>query len=141
MPDFSVNFTHVALIALANFLLSWFWYSNLGLGKAWAHALKWPKDRMQTMSAADKKRMPLLMGMGLLSSYLKILVLAAFVAGFNAQSFLAGVMVGLLAWLGFTLTASLDTLWEGRSGQVLLINNGLFALTYSVFGGILALWR
>lgn len=58
MPDFSVNFTHVAVIAFANFFLSWIWYSKLGFGRAWARALKRPSDRMQHLSGADKRRMP-----------------------------------------------------------------------------------
>ena len=33
------------------------------------------------------------------------------------------------------------TLWEGRSPVVLLINNGLFLLTYVVFGAILGVWH
>ena len=52
-----------------------------------------------------------------------------------------GAAVGLLAWLGFTLTSSLDTLREGREGVGLAINNGLFALTYVLFGAVLAVWR
>jgi hypothetical protein len=35
----------------------------------------------------------------------------------------------------------MNTMWEGRKTIVLVINNGLFLLTYAVYGGILAVWK
>jgi hypothetical protein len=49
--------------------------------------------------------------------------------------------VGLVLWAGFALTHSLNTLWEGRKPVVLVINNGLYLLTYLVYGGVLAVWK
>jgi hypothetical protein len=59
----------------------------------------------------------------------------------NASSFLQGAVIGLFVWAGYALTHSLNTLWEGRKAIVLVINNGLFLLTYAAFGGILAVWK
>jgi hypothetical protein len=49
--------------------------------------------------------------------------------------------VGLVAWLAVVVTHSLNTQFEGRKPVVLLINNCLYALTYVVFGGVVAVWR
>jgi hypothetical protein len=59
----------------------------------------------------------------------------------RVATFGAGLLVGIVIWGGFCLTHSLNTLWEGRNSAVLLINNGLFLLTYALFGGVLAVWR
>ncbi len=142
MPEVNVNYSHVAALAAANFLVSWFWYSPAGFGGPWLKALGRAEARpLSALGPEERKRMVLLLACGALSSFLKVLVLAAAVSGLEAYSARTGAAVGLLAWLGFTLTSSLDTLWEGRKGVVLAINNGLFALTYILFGAVLALWR
>jgi hypothetical protein len=57
------------------------------------------------------------------------------------NDFAYGLLVGAVVWAGFALTHSLNTLWEGRKPVVLVINNGLFLLTYALYGGILAVFR
>ncbi|MGH7441410.1 MAG: DUF1761 domain-containing protein, partial [bacterium] len=115
MPNVSVQFSHVLLFTVASFLLSWFWYSRFAFAKPWCLALKRDPERGgKDMSPEERRRMPLLLLAALLSSFLKILVLAAAVAGLNARTAASGAVVGVLAWLGFTLSSSLDTLWEGR---------------------------
>jgi hypothetical protein len=54
--------------------------------------------------------------------------------------FLSGALVGVVAWLTFALTHSLNTLFEGRKPVVLAINDALFLLSYALFGGIAAIW-
>jgi UDP-N-acetylmuramyl pentapeptide phosphotransferase/UDP-N-acetylglucosamine-1-phosphate transferase len=54
---------------------------------------------------------------------------------------MGGAVVGLVAWLAFVVTHSLNTQFEGRKPVLLLINNCLYALTYVVFSGVVAIWR
>jgi hypothetical protein len=42
-------------------------------------------------------------------------------------------------WFGFAATHSLNIQFEGRKPIVLVINNVLYLLTYSAFGGIVAI--
>jgi hypothetical protein len=138
----SIAWGHVAAVAVANFFLSWLWYSPLLFARPWMRALgldpnRGPKD----MTDAEKKKMPFLFLSGAVSSLLKAVGLACAVATVGSQDFGAGAVVGLLLWAALTLPASLDTLWEGRKGLVLLINNGLFALSYALFAGLLAAWH
>lgn len=131
----------IAVVALVNFILSWLWYSPLLFAKPWLIALgldpnRGPKD----MTDAEKKRMPFLFLGGVASSVLRATSLAVLVSSLGAKSFGEGAAIGLLTWAGFALTYSFDTLWEGRKGKVLLINNGLLVLTHAVFGGVLAVW-
>ena len=142
MLNFNIHWGHVAALTVFNFLFSWAWYSPLLFAKPWMKALGMDPNRdMKDMSEEEKKKMPLLMANGLAASLIKVWALAVLVLSLGAPDFMAGAVIGLLAWFGLTLTASLDTLWEGRKGIVLVINNGLFILTAMVYGGILAAWK
>lgn len=140
MLDFGVSILPVAVLAIVNFAASWVWYSPLLFAVPWMKALgKDPGKR--EMSEAERKAMPLLFLGGLVSSVLVVYAMAVAVRSLGAESFAQGLLVGLVIWAGFALTHSLNTLWEGRKPLVLVINNGLFILTYALFGGILAIWR
>jgi hypothetical protein len=139
MLVFQINGLELIVIAVINFFLSWLWYSPVLFAKPWMKALKWPADRV--MTDADKKAMPGLFIGGLVASFALSFVLQVICHSVGAADFFTGLLVGVLAWFGFALTHSLNTLWEGRSPVVLTINNGLFLLTYAVFGGIIGVWH
>lgn len=139
MVDIRISVLPLAVLSTANFLLSWIWYSPLLFGKPWMKALGIEGKR--EMSEEDKARMPFLFFSGIASSVLFIGALMVLVRSLDAASFPSGMLVGSLVWIGFVATHSLNTLWEGRRLTVLLINNGLFLLTYALFGGVLAVWK
>ena len=139
MLKFEISYGPLLAIALANFILSWAWYSPLLFAKPWAKALGIKMDRK--MTEAEKKKMPLLFGGAIFSSFALSFVLQVLVKNTGVISFGQGACLGGICWLGFALTHSLGTLWEGRSHVVILVNNGLFFLTYAIFGGILAVWH
>jgi len=139
MIDFSVSVLPLCALTLVNFVLSWLWYSPLLFAKPWMKALG--TDGSHEMTEAEKKRMPFLFVSGLVSSFLLVYAMMIAVNSFHMASFTSGMFVGVIIWAGFCVTHSLNTLWEGRKPIVLLINNGLFLLTYAVFGGILAIWK
>lgn len=142
MLNFSVHYGPVAALTVVNYLFSWLWYSPVLLGRPWMIALgKDPRKGPNDMTPAERKMMPWLMLNGFLCSFAKVWALAVLIASLNIQDPATGVSLGLLVWLGFTLTGSLDTLWEGRSPKVLMINNALFVLLYAIFGGVLAVWH
>lgn len=139
MLQFQVSPLPLIVVAVANFLLSWLWYSPVLFMKPWAVALG--TYGKKEMTEAEKKAMPFLMLSGLVSSFILSYGLQVVVHSVGAETFLGGLLVGVVAWAAFALTHSLNTLFEGRKPLVLLINNGLFLLSYAVFGGIIAVWR
>jgi hypothetical protein len=139
MLKFDLALAPFFAIAVANFLFSWLWYSPLLFAKPWAKALGIKMDRK--MTEAEKKKMPLLFTGAIASSFALSFALQVLVRSVGAAEFGQGACLGGVCWLGFALTGSLGTLWEGRKAMVLLVNNGLFLLTYAVFGGILAIWH
>ena len=139
MLDFHVSWLPLAVLSFANFVLSWLWYSPLLFAKPWMKALG--IDPQHQMSEAEKKRMPFLFLNGIAASVLVVYGMMVLVNSVGAASFAQGALAGLFVWAGFALTHSMSTMWEGRKIVVLVINNGLFLLSYAVYGGILAVWK
>ncbi|OHD23268.1 MAG: hypothetical protein A2Y38_24355 [Spirochaetes bacterium GWB1_59_5] len=139
MLDFSVAIAPLVVLSLVNFVLSWVWYSPLLFATPWMKALG--MDGKHEMSEAEKKAMPWLFVNGFVASLLVVYGMMVLVNSIGAASFAQGSLVGLVVWAGFALTHSLNTLWEGRKSIVLVINNGLFLLSYVLYGGILAVWK
>jgi Protein of unknown function (DUF1761) len=139
MLHFEVSILPLVVIALVNFFLSWIWYSPVLFLKPWATALgTYGKTEM---TEAEKKAMPFLFLNGLIASFILSYGLQVVVHSVGAVDFFGGLVVGVAVWATFALTHSLSTLWEGRKPIVLVINNGLYLLTYAVFGGVVAVWR
>jgi hypothetical protein len=139
MIDFSISVLPLIVLAVVNFILSWVWYSPLLFAKPWMKALG--IDPQHTMTEQDKKKMPWLFLSGIVASLFVVYAMMVIIHSLRATDFFSGLAVGIVIWAGFALTHSLNTLWEGRKPLVLVINNGLFLLTYALYGGILAIWR
>ncbi len=142
MLSFDFAWIPVIVLAVVNFFLSWIWYSPLLFARPWMKALGLNPDRkMSDMTEEEKKQMPVLFAGGIFASFAFVIILAVLVASTGARDFVSGAGLGLLVWIGFALTHSLNTMWEGRKTMVLVINNGLYILTYTIFGGVLAVWQ
>ena len=139
MLQFQLSLLPFLVIAVVNFFLGWLWYSPILFLKPWAKALGFTLPMV--MTEADKKAMPgqflgVIVGSLLFSYGLQVVVHSA-----GATTFVGGIVVGVVAWATFAVTHSLSTLFEGRKPVVLVINNGLYLLTYALFGGLVAVWR
>ena len=141
MIDFSLSWLPFVVVAVANFAVSWLYYSPAGPWfKTWQVGIG-VDPKKKGMTDADRKAMPRMMGGAVVASLLLSYGLQVVVHSIRATSFGTGALVGLVAWLAFVVTHSLNTQFEGRKPVVLLINNCLYALTYVVFGGVVAIWR
>jgi hypothetical protein len=140
MLNLTLQAPQFLVIALANFMLGWLWYSPLGFMKPWAKALNLDLNKPE-MSAEDKRRMPFLFGGALLSSLALSFVLQVLVRSLNAQDFGQGAVIGLALWGGLIIPYGLGTLWEGRKAVVIAINLGNYLVACVIFAGVLAAWR
>lgn len=138
MLDLRVSIFPLIVLAIVNFFLSWIWYSPVLFAKPWMKALG--IEPGHSMTREDKKKMPWLFLGGIIASFLVVYGTMVIVHSLKVTGFSSGIGVGMVIWAGFALTHSLNTLWEGRKPLVLVINNGLFLLTYALYGGILAVW-
>ena len=90
------------------------------------------------MTEEDNKSMPRLMGGAVVATFLFSYGLQIIVHSVNAIDFSSGALVGFVLWIGFVITHSLNTQFECRKPIVLVINNVLYLISYTVFGGIIA---
>jgi len=141
MLHFEVSVLPLVVVALANFILSWLYYSPLAPWfKAWQIGVGADPNKRE-MTEEDKKMFPFQMGGAVVASFLLSYGVQVVVHSVGAADFAAGALVGVVIWAAFAVTHSLNTLFEGRKPVVLVINNGLYLLTYAVFGGLAAVWK
>ena len=139
--DFSFYWLPFVVVAVVNFFFSWLYYSPAGpFFKAWAKGVGMDPGRRQ-MSEADRKAMPRLMGGAMIATLLFSYGLQVLVHSIKATDFGTGALAGLVVWLAFVVTHSLNTQFEGRKPAVLVINNVLYLITYVVGGGVVAIWH
>jgi len=139
--DFSFSWLPFVVIGVVNFFLSWLYYSPaVPWFKAWQAGVGMDRGERQT-TEADRRAMPRLMGGAAIATLLFSYGLQVAVHSIKAADFGTGALVGLVIWIAFVVTHSLNTQFEGRKPVVLVINNVLYAVTYIVFGGIVAVWR
>lgn len=140
MLDFSVSWLPLVVVAVVNFVLSWLYYSPAAPWfQAWCRGVGVDPAKTE-MTDEEKKAMPRLFGGAIVASFLLPYGIQVLVNSLKAD-LVTGVLVGLVAWFAFALTHSLNTQFEGRKPVVLVINNGLYLVTYAAFGGILAVWK
>ncbi len=141
MIDFKINVLAFFIVAIVNFFLSWIYYSPIAPWfKTWQIGVGADINKKE-MTEEDKKSMPRLMGGAVIASLLFAYGLQIIVHNVNAADFISGASVGFILWFAFAVTHSLNTQFEGRKPIVLLINNGLYLLTYVIFGGIIAVMK
>lgn len=141
MLHWELSLLPLVTVAVVNFFLSWIYYSPaVPWFKAWAKGVGMDLGKTE-MTEEDKKKMPFLMGGAVLSSFLVAGGLQVLIHSLGSADFVSGALVGVLAWVTFAVTHSLNTLFEGRKPSVLVINNVLYLVTYAGFGGLLAVWK
>ncbi|MDF2477750.1 MAG: hypothetical protein K0S24_3233 [Sphingobacterium sp.] len=138
MIDLRLSILPFFIIFAANFFFSWIYYSPMvPWFKTWQIGVGADPNKTK-MTEEDKKSMPRLMGGAVVASFLLSYGLQIIVHSVNATDFTSGVFVGFVLWMGFVITHSLNTQFEGRKPIVLVINNVLYLLTYTIFSGIVA---
>lgn len=129
----TLNFFAVLVAALSSFVIGGLWYSPILFGKAWMAEHGFRDEDLQG-------------GMG--KTFGLSFVLSVIIA-FNLAAFLGpdatltwGLTAGALAGIGWVATAiGITYLFERRSMRLFLINAGYHAVTFTIMGGILGLWR
>jgi UDP-N-acetylmuramyl pentapeptide phosphotransferase/UDP-N-acetylglucosamine-1-phosphate transferase len=141
MLDFSFSWLPFVVVAVVNFFISWLYYSPaVPWFKAWQIGTGMDPNKKQ-MTDADRKAMPRLMGGAVIATLLFSYGLQILVHSVKAADFGSGALAGLVVWIAFVVTHSLNTQFEGRKPVVLVINNFLYLVTYVIFGGVVAVWH
>jgi hypothetical protein len=140
MLELSVSWLPFVVVALANFFLSWLYYSPaMPWFRAWQVGIGVDPNKRE-MTEADRKAMPRLMLGGLAASLLFSYGLQVVAHSVGASSLGAGAAVGVVLWAAFALGQTLNAQFEGKKPIVLAINNGYNLVGYALFGAIVAVW-
>ena len=141
MLDFSVSVWPLLVVAVANFFLSWIYYSPaVPWFKAWQKAVGMDPNKTE-MTDEDKKAMPGLMFGALVATFLLAYGLQVVVHSLKVTDFWGGALVGVVLWAAFALTQGLNARFEGKKASLLVINGVWYLVTYAGFGGLVAVWR
>ncbi len=125
-----INYAAVVVAGLAHMFVGLVWYSRRLFGEAWmalTHASLDPAVRWMPFAAA-----------GHLAIAFVLAILIRFAGG---PTLAAGIVVGLLAWLGFVVTLELGELvWEKIPFRLFLIRAGEHLVAITAAGAILGAW-
>jgi hypothetical protein len=98
---------------------------------------KWSELTGQQLKPASKWIVP-----GFLGHLIMILVLAVLIDHTRSNSGCGGLLIGLLAWIGFIVPMEIGELvWEKIPFKLFLIRTGNHLIGMAVSGFILGAWR
>jgi hypothetical protein len=136
-----VNYLAIVASAILMMVIGYLWYGPL-FGKRWTALLGLPSDAMSNARTTEAKISYLIMGLAaLLMSF--ILAHAIIFANTYMQitGIVAGMLVGVMNWLGFVVPVSLGTvLWERKPWILWVINAGYYLVVLVIIGAVLAVW-
>jgi hypothetical protein len=132
MLDYSaVNWLAVVIAAVAIIVISTVWYLPQVFGRRWSTLL----GRELPTGAPD----PMLYVVAIIGALITSYVLALFIQATGASSITEGIVVGVVAWLGFqAANQAVGGAFEGRSWTLFAINAGNGLVNLAVAGAILA---
>jgi hypothetical protein len=137
--DFSVNYWAVLAAAVLNMAVGMFWYSKLVFGKTWMKLIGVTEKQMEKKS--KEEGMGSKMFWASLSSLVTAFVLVNLTGWTGSTTFLSGMLVGGVAWLGFVTTTQLSgVLWKGESVALYVLNIAQYLVALMLMGGLVSVW-
>ena len=129
-----LNYVAIVAAAVSAFVVGGVWYSPLLFVRAWM------KEAGLDDEVLGKRNMGVVYG----SAFVLLLIIS-----FNLAAFLAGppnlawgLTAGALAGVGWVATGlGVTYLFEARSFRLFLVNAGYHAVTFTLMGGILGVWK
>lgn len=133
-----INYLAVLVAAILNMAIGALWYSPAVLGGAWMDLVGLKAEDAQKRMAGMRRAY----SWAFVASFLMAYALARVLWYAKVTSPGGGIMIGLLAWLGFVAAShGANYLFEGRPFRLFTINMGYHLVGLAVMGALLAVWR
>ena len=134
---FEHNYLAILVAGIGNMVLGFLWYGPL-FGKAWMGLIGKTADELNPN--------PIIYLVSFALSLVMAFVLSIFLhhvdASIQAVSLLIGVLVGLLAWVGFVGPAAFqNNMYSGLSKRLFAIDYGYVLVALLIQGAIIGVWR
>ena len=134
----SLNYLAIIVGIIINQALGAAWYS--ALGKPWMVGVGLTMEDLEAMKGTARQWYPYVVAA--VSALVFTLGLALVIQGMGAEGVVDGLILGLLAAIGFIATSYATTYsFEGRSLKIFLINIGYPVISYAIIGVLLAVWQ
>ncbi len=133
--NFGVNYLAVVVAAVVALVIGFIWYSPRVFGNRWMAYLG-------TTQAQLGNPGPTGMLVGVVASLINAWALAVLALNLGGKSVTDGVLLGVLAWLGFmaTITAA-QISFEKKSWGLWVLNNAHNLLVQVIMAAIVTAWR
>jgi hypothetical protein len=134
MISFAVNWLAVVVSVVANMVIGAVWYGVFA--NPWLAGIG--KTREDVEAQNDWRPY----AVAVLNSFLMALLLSNVLGWTGTTGLVAGALMGLTMWVGFTGFAfAANHAFEGRSFQLWWINSGTYLVGLVVMGAILGVWQ
>ena len=132
-----LNYLAILAAGISNMVLGFLWYGPL-FGKVWMGLIG--------KTADDLNPNPLIYVVSFLLSLLMAVALSIFMhhvdASIQATGLLIGLIVGLMAWVGFVGPATFqNNMYSGISKRLFAIDYGYVLVALAIQGSIIGVWQ
>ena len=122
----------LALCVIAYMIIGMIWYSPILFGPVWS------KLTGRGPEIAKKDEMNTLYALSAISSFVMATVLHYVMSEVEIHTIQQALLLGFMLWLGFTFPSTLvNTLFQGRSRTLLIIDSGYYLVSSLVMSAIL----
>ena len=130
-PEVTYDWVGIVVATVAAMVIGGIWYGPL-FSKAWMGYIGKSREELRAQGGIGYL-------IAALGAFVSAIVLTAVTQWAQANGFADGVLVGIVAWAGFTLSTQVTGgVFEARPWGLILINSGNSLLTFMVVGGIVS---
>jgi hypothetical protein len=138
MPQFDVNWLAIIVAAVAAFAIGALWYSPVLFARQWMAAHGHTPEKMAAMQSSMGKTY----AFSFVTYVIMAMVIALLMGLTGANSMMQGIVLAVLAWLGFGFTIGLNTnLYSDKPTAAFMIDAGYQLVHVIVMGAIIGAWR
>lgn len=138
MPQLDVNWIALIVAAIVAFALGALWYSNAMFGRQWMAAHGHTPEKLAAMQSSMGKTY----AFSFVTYLITAMVIALLIGLTGGASLVGGVVIAVLAWLGFGFPIGLNAnLFSGKPAGAFMIDAGYQLIYMIIMGAIIGAWR
>jgi hypothetical protein len=138
MPQIDVNWLAIIVAAVAAFALGALWYSPPLFGRQWMTAHGHTPEKL----AAMQSRMGKTYTFSFITYVIMAMVIALLIGLTGATTAIQGIVLAVIAWLGFGFTIGLNSnLYSNKPAAAFMIDAGYQLVHVILMGAIIGAWR